>query len=83
MPKKALCDLSPLTTEEKDMFLPSEGKMKLETQGVKETGEKAFLRRGIRVSGTSLEVQWLRHHISIAGGMYSIPGQGPKILHAA
>ena len=33
--------------------------------------------------GTSLEVQWLRLCASTAGGMGSIPGQGPKILHAA
>ena len=32
--------------------------------------------------GTSLEVQWLRLHASIAGGMGSIPGGGTKILHA-
>ena len=50
---------------------------------MKETGEKAFLRRGIRVSGASLEVQWLRHHVSTAGAMYSIPGQGTKIPYAA
>ena len=32
--------------------------------------------------GTSLVVQWLRLHASIAGGMGSIPGQGAKIPHA-
>ena len=31
--------------------------------------------------GTSLAVQWLRHHISTAGAMDSILGQGTKILH--
>ena len=33
--------------------------------------------------GTSLAVQWLRLCASTAGGMGSIPGQGPKILHAS
>ena len=32
--------------------------------------------------GTSLTVQWLRLHASIAEGMGSIPGRGPKIPHA-
>ena len=32
--------------------------------------------------GTSLVVQWLRLHASIAGGTGSIPGRGTKILHA-
>ena len=32
--------------------------------------------------GTSLVVQWLRLHVSTAGGMGLIPGQGPKILYA-
>ena len=32
--------------------------------------------------GTSLEVQWLRHQTSTAGGVGSIPGLGTKILHA-
>ena len=32
--------------------------------------------------GTSLVVQWLRFHVSTAGGEGSIPGQGTKILHA-
>ena len=33
--------------------------------------------------GTSLAVQWLRLQASTAGGMDSIPGWGPKILHDA
>ena len=31
---------------------------------------------------TSLEVQWLRHQTTTAGGVGSIPGLGTKILHA-
>ena len=31
---------------------------------------------------TSLSVQWLRFHVSHAGGMGSVPGQGAKIPHA-
>ena len=34
------------------------------------------------VVGTSLVVQWLKLHISTAGDMSSIPGQGTKIPHA-
>ena len=33
--------------------------------------------------GTSLGIQWLRIHTSIAGGTGSIPGQGTKTLHAS
>ena len=33
--------------------------------------------------GTSLVVQWLRLHGSIAGSGGSIPGQGAKIPHAS
>lgn len=33
--------------------------------------------------GTSLEVQWLGLHSSLAGGMDSISGQGIKIPQAA
>ena len=33
-------------------------------------------------TGTSLAVQWLRLHASIAGGMGLIPGQGTKIPRA-
>ena len=32
--------------------------------------------------GTSLVAQWLRLHVSTAGGLDSIPGQGTKIPHA-
>ena len=32
--------------------------------------------------GTSLAVQWLSLHTSTAGSVGSLPGQGPKILHA-
>lgn len=32
--------------------------------------------------GTSLALQWLRLHNSIAGGVCLIPGQGTKIPHA-
>ena len=32
--------------------------------------------------GTSLAVQWLRHHASNAGGSGSNPGLGTKIPHA-
>ena len=32
--------------------------------------------------GDSLVVQWLRLHVSNAGGMSSIPGWGTKISHA-
>ena len=34
------------------------------------------------LSGTSLEVQWLRLHASTAGGTGLIPGQGTKTPHA-
>ena len=33
--------------------------------------------------GTSLAVQWLRHHASTAEGAGSIPSWGTKILHAS
>ena len=33
-------------------------------------------------AGTSLVVQWLRHHPSTARGSGSIPGQGRKVPHA-
>ena len=33
----------------------------------------------LRTVGTSLAVQWLRLHASIAGGVGSIPGHGTKI----
>ena len=33
--------------------------------------------------GTCLAGQWLGLHASIAGCMFSIPGRGTKILHAA
>ena len=32
--------------------------------------------------GNSLVAQWLRLHVSTAGGLDSIPGQGTKIPHA-
>ena len=35
------------------------------------------------ILGNSLVFQLLGLHLSIAGGMGSIPGQGTKILHAA
>ena len=35
------------------------------------------------ITGTSLAVQWLRLHASIAGGIGSIPGQGTTACHAA
>ena len=35
------------------------------------------------MKGTSLEVQWLRHHASTARDMDLIPSLGSKILHAA
>ena len=41
---------------------------------------KESKKEGIR---TSLVVQWLRLHASIAEGAVSIPGQGTKILHSA
>ena len=31
--------------------------------------------------GNSLSVQWLNFHVSIAGGVGSIPDGGTKILH--
>ena len=34
------------------------------------------------MEGTSLAVQWLRLHVSIAGGVGSIPSWGIKILLA-
>ena len=42
---------------------------------------KKFMYKWTR--GTSLAVQWLQLHVSIAGGTGSIPGWGPKIPHAA
>ena len=33
-------------------------------------------------AGISLVAQWLRLHVSTAGGLDSIPGQGTKIPHA-
>ena len=38
---------------------------------------------GEQYGGTSLAVQWLRLHVSTAGGTGLIPGLGTKILHAA
>ena len=42
------------------------------------------LRRFIKEfgSGTSLVIQWLRHHTSTARGMGLIPGWGTKIMQA-
>ena len=37
---------------------------------------------GIWISRTSLVVQWLRLHVSNAGGMGLIPGWRTKMLHA-
>ena len=34
--------------------------------------------RGIKITGTSLVVQWLRLHAPKAGGPASIPGQGTR-----
>ena len=42
--------------------------------GVGEPGGNSTMR-------TSLEVQWLRLHASIVGGMGLIPGPGAKVLH--
>ena len=39
--------------------------------------------KALAILGTSLAVQWLRRCTSNAGGTGSIPGQGPKIPHAA
>ena len=45
-------------------------------------GDKDDIKNNKR-GGTSLVVQWLRLHASMAGGVGSIPGQGTKIPHAA
>ena len=46
--------------------------------------KEAFVKLQARddFTGTSLVVQWLRHHASTAGDMVLIPGRGTKILHA-
>ena len=35
-----------------------------------------------KVLGTSVVIQWLRHHVSTTGAPVWIPGRGTKILHA-
>jgi len=39
--------------------------------------------KNVKIIGNSLVVQWLRLHVSTAGDLSSVLGQGTKILHSA
>ena len=68
-----------LLFEENKMFAKNK-KENSSQQGRKDT-EKHIQKKKV-VIGTSLVIQWLRLCASTAGGVGSIPGQGPEILLA-
>ena len=70
--RMATCILAPLQRRRLSDRLPL---------GLYKAAEEA--RTKTAVPGTSLVVQWLRLHPSIAAGTGSIPGWGTKIPHAA